>query len=112
MFRSRRWLAGLLVVVFSAVEVFASAPQLHLHPQDGTLPGVLQSGHGLTTRAGQNATPNDCLACRTFSLATTLISWVGVAPPTEHQDLAPTAPTLAEASGFLDDARGRAPPAR
>ena len=112
MFRSRRWLAGLLVVVFSAVEVFASAPQLHFHPQDLTQAAATQPGHALSARSDRNAAPNDCLACRTFSLATTLISWVGVAPPSEHQDLALTAPTLAATSGFLDDARGRAPPAR
>lgn len=112
MFRGRRWLAGLLVVVFSAVEVFASAPQLHFHAQAGTQARVLQRGQAATTQSGRNATPNDCLACRSLSIATTLISWVGVTPPAEHQTLALVPPTLAAASEFLDDARGRAPPAR
>ena len=112
MFGRRRWLAGLLVVVFSAVEVFASAPQLHFHSQAGTQAGVPLPGHGVTARTDRAATPNDCVACRTFSLATTLISWVGITPPGEHQNLALAAPALAPASGFLDDARGRAPPAR
>jgi hypothetical protein len=111
MFRSRRLLAGLLVFVFTAVEVFAAAPQLHFHSQGGTTAGVGQPGPGLSTRSDGNTTPNDCAACRTFSLATALISWVGITPPTEHQTIALTPPTLAPASGFLEDARGRAPPA-
>jgi hypothetical protein len=109
MFRGRRWLAGFLVLVYSAVEVFASAPQLHFHSQAQAQASVLQR---VATQSGRNATPNDCVACRVFGLATTLISWVGVTPPGEHQTLTLAAPALFPASEFLDDARGRAPPAR
>jgi hypothetical protein len=111
MLRSRRWLAGILVLVFTAVEVFAAAPQLHLHTRGRAQAGVAQPGPGVTTRSDGTATPNDCAACRTLSLATALISWVGITPPTDHQTLAPIAPKLATAPGFLEDARGRAPPA-
>jgi hypothetical protein len=113
MFRGRRKLAGFLALLFSAVEIFASAPQLHFHAQAGTQAAIQQRGQALTTQSsGRNATPNDCLACRTFSVATTLISWLGVTPPSAHQTLTLVAPTLFRASEFLDDARGRAPPAR
>src|SRR5258708_1242081 len=112
MLRGRRWLSGLLVVVFSAVGIFASAPQLHFHPEAGTQTGVLLGGHAATTQSGRNATPNDCLACRSLSIATTLISWLGVTPPSEQQAVSLAPPTLAPASESLDDARGRAPPAR
>jgi hypothetical protein len=112
MFRGRRWLAGVLALVFLAVEVFASAPQLHFHPQAGTQAAVQQRGQALTTRSsGRSATPNDCIACRTFSLATTLISWIGVTPPAETRALTLVASPVTPASNFLDDARGRAPPA-
>jgi len=111
MFRGRRWLAGLLVLVFSAVEAFASAPQLHFHSQAETRANVLQQSQGVTTQSGRNATPKDCLACRAFGLATTLISWLGVTPPAEQGILTPVAAPVSTASEFLDDARGRAPPA-
>jgi hypothetical protein len=110
MLRARRWLAGLMVVVFAAVEMYAAAPQLHVHLQAGAQAATQQQG--LTKQSSsRNAAPNDCLACRTFSLATALISWTGVTPPGVNQSVAP--PTLIEfaAAGFHDDARGRAPPA-
>lgn len=112
MLRARRWLAGLMVVVFAAVEVYAAAPQLHVHLQAGALGAPQQQGQSLTTRSSnRNTATNDCLACRTFSIATALISWTGITPPGVNQTLA--LPTLTEfaASGFHDDARGRAPPA-
>jgi hypothetical protein len=112
MLRARRWLAGLTVVVFAAVEIYAAAPQLHVHLPAGAQGATQQQGQSLTTRSsGRNAATNDCLACRTFSLATALISWTGVTPPGVNQTL--TLPTLvvSAASGFHDDARGRAPPA-
>jgi hypothetical protein len=113
MLRARRWLAGLMVVVFAAVEMYAAAPQLHVHLQAGALGTVQQHrGLSLTTRSsGRNAPPNDCLACRTFSLATALISWAGVTPPGVNQTLALPTLTVFAAPGFHDDARGRAPPA-
>jgi hypothetical protein len=109
MFRGRRWLAGLLVVVFSAVEIFGSAPQLHFHSRAKAQTAVLQR---VATQSGRSALPNDCVACRAFGIATTLISSVGVTPPIEHQSLILTATTLLPASEAFDDARGRAPPAR
>jgi hypothetical protein len=111
MFACRRWLAAFLVVVFSAVEVFAAAPQLHFHPQSEALANVPASGKVVTAQRDRTPKANDCIACRTLSLATTLISWLGVTPPAEHQTAALAAPTAGIASGILDDARGRAPPA-
>jgi hypothetical protein len=111
MFRTRRWLAGALAVVFLAVEVFASAPQLHFHPEAGAQ-GAVDRGQTLATRSsGRRGPQNDCLACRTFSLATTLISWLGVTPPAETRTLTLVAAPVSPTSDFLDDARGRAPPA-
>lgn len=111
MLRARRWLAGLMVVVFAAVEMYAAAPQLHVHLQAGVQGDVQQQGLSITKRSsGRNAIPNDCLACRTFSLATALISWTGVTPPGLNQTLTLSAPAVFAASGFHDDARGRAPP--
>jgi hypothetical protein len=111
MFRGRRWLAGVLVVVFAAVEVFASAPQLHLHSQALAQMALLQHGRTITTPSSRTAPPSDCIACRAFSIATTLISWIGVTPPGAHQALTLVTPALFPASVFHDDARGRAPPA-
>ena len=113
MLRARRWLAGLMVVVFAAVEMYAAAPQLHIHLQGGTLVVTTQHrGQVLSTPSpGRNAAPNDCLACRTFSLATALISWTGITPPGANQTLVLPVLTEFAASGFHDDARGRAPPA-
>jgi hypothetical protein len=114
MLRARRWLAGLMVVVFAAVEMYAAAPQLHVHLQAGAQSAATQQhqGQSLTKRSsGRNAAPNDCLACRTFSIATALISWIGITPPSVNQTLTPPALTVFAASGFRDDARGRAPPA-
>jgi len=112
MLRARRWLAGLMVVVFAAVEMYAAAPQLHVHLQAGALGATQQQGQSLSTRSSsRNAALNDCLACRTFSLATALISWTGITPPGVNQTLALPTLTVSAASGFHDDARGRAPPA-
>jgi hypothetical protein len=113
MLRARRWLAGLMVVVFAAVEMYAAAPQLHVHLQAGAQAATQQhQGQSLTKRSSsRNAAPNDCLACRTFSIATALISWIGITPPSVNQTLALPALTVFAASGFRDDARGRAPPA-
>ena len=106
---ARRWLAGLLVVVFAAVEVFASAPQLHLH-QGEAFASARQQSQTLTTHSNRPPKPNDCIACRTANVATTLTAWLGVTPPRAHQTLALVASTLSPASEFIDDARGRAPP--
>jgi hypothetical protein len=112
MLRPRRWLAGLMVVVFAAVEMYAAAPQLHVHLQAGALGAAQQQGQSLKTRSSsRNAAPNDCLACRAFSLATALISWTGITPPGVNETLTLSAPVVFAASGFRDDARGRAPPA-
>jgi hypothetical protein len=112
MLRARRWLAGLMVVVFAAVEMYAAAPQLHVHLQAGAQGATQQQGQSLTKRSsGRNAAPNDCLACRTFSLATALISWTGITPPGVNQTLTLPSLIVFAASGFHDDARGRAPPA-
>lgn len=101
-----------MVVVFAAVEMYAAAPQLHIHLQAGAQGSVQQQGQALNKRSSsRNAAPNDCLACRTFSLATALISWTGVTPPGVNQTLTLFAPAVFAASGFHDDARGRAPPA-
>ena len=117
MFRGRRWVAGLLVVLFSVLEVFASAPLLHVHPPAESAQGALQRVHAPLPQSERNAagrnttTTTDCFACRTLGLATTLISWIGVAPPAEHGALTLVASAVVPVPAFLDDARGRAPPA-
>lgn len=101
------------MTVFAAVEMYAAAPQLHIHLQAGARATTPQhQGQSFTKRSSsRNATPNDCLACRTFSLATALISWTGITPPGVNQTLTLPSLTVFAASGFHDDARGRAPPA-
>jgi hypothetical protein len=112
MFRHRRWLAGLLVLLFASVEVFASAPELHFHAQIATEQAAVPSqGRSLTTRTSRNV-PADCLACRAFSLATVLIASCGSAAPAHDHTLAVFAVAVSRSSEFADDTRGRAPPAR
>jgi hypothetical protein len=112
MLRHRRWLAGLLVLLFASVEVFASAPELHFHAQIATEQASIPlHGRSLMAQASRSA-PADCLACRAFSLATALTSCCALAAPAQDHTLAVFAFAESAASEFADDTRGRAPPAR
>jgi hypothetical protein len=110
MLRARRWLAGLMVVVFAAVEMYAAAPQLHLHQGESRATAHRQA-LSLSTQSSRSTKPNDCIICRTSSIPRTLATLVAVAPPADHQALRLAVSLLSHASEFLDDARGRAPPA-
>lgn len=98
------------MVVFAAVEMYASAPQLHLHQGEPQATAHRQAP-SLSTQSSRSTKPADCIICRTSSIPRTLATLVSVAPPVCHQTLGLTAPVLSHASEFLDDARGRAPPA-
>jgi hypothetical protein len=110
MLRARRWLAGLMVVVFAAVEIFASAPQLHLHQGEARATAHRQR-QVFSAQSSRSTKPSDCIICRTSSIPRTLAMPAAVAPPADQQALGLAAPVLSHASEFLDDARGRAPPA-
>ncbi len=110
MLRNRRWIAGLLLLVFAAVEGFASAPQLHFHAQAEARTAAPGAGSVLAAKATRNQAPNDCLACRTFSLASVLVAAISVAAPAGQHARTLTQRTISTPSEFLDNARGRAPP--
>ncbi|MGA7616696.1 MAG: hypothetical protein WBX15_16100 [Thermoanaerobaculia bacterium] len=104
-----RWrvrIAAFLLVVFSAVEIFAAAPELHNHPVD-----IGGSTTTVITRAAVSQRPVDCLACRIANLVVAVSSGPRVPLPAALSlRIAVAAPSFVTPVR-LDGVFGRAPPA-
>jgi hypothetical protein len=114
--RPRRLGLLALLALFSAFQLLAPAPLLHAHC---AILGVSAGGHGAAS-AGPAVTEgtvapaaplDDCLACSLSGLSAVFAARLAVRIPVPQGERSLLAESLSAPTPYLEDVRGRAPPA-
>jgi len=112
MFNRRVWATRALIVLFTVVEIFASAPTLHAH-HHGAAPAALHktaSSISALDLLDQPSHPTDCLACHVAHLNIAMSLGATFAPPVERDIRSFDLPLHPAGTLRLDGQFGRAPP--